>query len=332
MSDKRIIELDERSTLVNNDYIATDNTNGTAKVNGAILQQKADTAGLVLYGSTNTSGSTITAGTYFYLGGELVKAKTNIAANATFTLNTNYEKVSLGEELTSLNQALIQYNNNYRKQWTDASAFKAAISAAAADGNLKKHGLSIGDYCEDNGYRYTVAHLNPFYGGYNSYAIINTKHIGVLVQKLNYTTKWGDNTDSGYKGSTLHSYLKNTVLPTAKTFFGNRVLTHDILWTTALSYWGWSSSSDGVQGISALTESQINGAPIWSIDGYQQGEGCFQLEVFRRFNPSEIFGNIYVWSRSLYSASDACFWGSRGNAHAYGLSNAIGVVGLILVY
>ena len=44
MSDKRIIELDERSTLVNNDYIATDNTNGTAKVNGAILQQKADTS------------------------------------------------------------------------------------------------------------------------------------------------------------------------------------------------------------------------------------------------------------------------------------------------
>ena len=106
MADKRIIELEERSTLVNNDFIATDNTNGTAKVNGAILGQKKDSASLALYGSTNTSGSTITSGTFFYLNGNLVKALANIAANASFTLNTNYKVVSIGEELSSLNNDL----------------------------------------------------------------------------------------------------------------------------------------------------------------------------------------------------------------------------------
>lgn len=38
----------------------------------------------------------ITAGTYFYLGGDLVKAKTDIAIDDTFTENTNYEKVTAG--------------------------------------------------------------------------------------------------------------------------------------------------------------------------------------------------------------------------------------------
>lgn len=47
-------------------------------------------------GSTNTTGSTIKAGTYFYYLGILVRAKANIANGATFTLNTNYEVVTAG--------------------------------------------------------------------------------------------------------------------------------------------------------------------------------------------------------------------------------------------
>lgn len=42
-------------------------------------------------GATNTTGSTINAGTYFYLDGVLVRAKADITNGATFTLNTNYE-------------------------------------------------------------------------------------------------------------------------------------------------------------------------------------------------------------------------------------------------
>ena len=47
-------------------------------------------------GSTNTTGSTIASGTYFYLDGVLVRAKADIASGATFTQNTNYEEVTAG--------------------------------------------------------------------------------------------------------------------------------------------------------------------------------------------------------------------------------------------
>jgi len=57
---------------------------------------KADLTNLDLTGTTNTTGSTIAAGTYFYLNGVLVRAKTDIASGATFTLNTNYEVVTAG--------------------------------------------------------------------------------------------------------------------------------------------------------------------------------------------------------------------------------------------
>lgn len=47
-------------------------------------------------GSTNNTGATILNGTYFYLNGVLVRAETDIASGATFTLNTNYEVVTAG--------------------------------------------------------------------------------------------------------------------------------------------------------------------------------------------------------------------------------------------
>ena len=73
------------------------------------LSDAADISGLVLSGTTNTTGQSIAAGTYFYLNGDLVKAIAAIANGATFTLNTNYEIVTVGSELSSLNSALTKY-------------------------------------------------------------------------------------------------------------------------------------------------------------------------------------------------------------------------------
>lgn len=46
--------------------------------------------------SGTTASQAISAGTYFYLDGTLVRAKTAIANGAAFTLNTNYEVISGG--------------------------------------------------------------------------------------------------------------------------------------------------------------------------------------------------------------------------------------------
>lgn len=58
-------------------------------------------------GTTNNTGSTITKGTYFYLNGNFVKAKEDIANNATFTLNTNYAVITIG----GFNQLLSDFNS-----------------------------------------------------------------------------------------------------------------------------------------------------------------------------------------------------------------------------
>lgn len=83
---------------------------------GANSVKKLDLTDIILTGTTNTSGGTITAGTWFYLNSKLVKAKVDIASNATFTLNTNYEKKTIGAELAELNSKIssptLLYNRN----------------------------------------------------------------------------------------------------------------------------------------------------------------------------------------------------------------------------
>lgn len=64
---------------------------------------KSDLASISITGATNNTGSTIKQGTFFYLNGNLVRAKTDIATGATLTSGTNYTSVTTGglnEELT----------------------------------------------------------------------------------------------------------------------------------------------------------------------------------------------------------------------------------------
>lgn len=55
----------------------------------AIVSLRSDITSINQTGTTATQA--ISSGTYFYLNGTLVRAKTDIASGATFTLNTNYE-------------------------------------------------------------------------------------------------------------------------------------------------------------------------------------------------------------------------------------------------
>ena len=64
-----------------------------------------DLASIQATGTTNTTGATISNGTYFYLNGTLVQATANIASGATFTSGTNYAAVTAGA-LNALKSAL----------------------------------------------------------------------------------------------------------------------------------------------------------------------------------------------------------------------------------
>lgn len=81
-----------------------------AKTNKQLTNDKAERADLSTIhatGSTNTTGSTITIGTFFYLNGVYCKALTDIAANATFTENTNYEEDTAGNNLVKIKEIQI---------------------------------------------------------------------------------------------------------------------------------------------------------------------------------------------------------------------------------
>lgn len=67
---------------------------------------KTDLTSIIATGTTNTTGATITVGTYFYLNGTLVQALTYIASGATFTSGTNYEVVTAGG-LNSINDKIV---------------------------------------------------------------------------------------------------------------------------------------------------------------------------------------------------------------------------------
>lgn len=73
---------------------------------------KTDISSIITTGTKNTTGAQIASGTYFYLNGQLVKAKSNIAVNDDYTLNTNYEIATVGGVLTELNSKVILKNSD----------------------------------------------------------------------------------------------------------------------------------------------------------------------------------------------------------------------------
>lgn len=83
------------------------------------LANDSDLTDIMATGATNTTGSTITTGLYFYLDGVLCHALADIASGASFTLNTNYEVVTAGAlneiqgDLDTLNSKISKhYNSN----------------------------------------------------------------------------------------------------------------------------------------------------------------------------------------------------------------------------
>ena len=78
-----------------------------AKTNRELTVDKAecnDITSIRCTGATNTTGSTIYKGTLFYLNNQLCYAKSDIAANASFTLDTNYGLTTMGDNFIRLHR------------------------------------------------------------------------------------------------------------------------------------------------------------------------------------------------------------------------------------
>lgn len=223
------------------------------------------------------------------------------------------------------------------------------LKKAVADQNLEKYGLKVGDQTTINGRTYVIAGLNPMKGTTTPYRLTQN-HVGLIV--IPHTTQaWNasgntstgaDNRGAGYLNCDLHYYLEHTLLPLVETDLGaSNLLGHSKLLTNAVntngynrfgestgcsSNWTWETNCK----IAALSEVQVYGSTIWSSSGYDTGEACRQLDVFRVYNHTEIFGSEYPWLRDVTSAAFAANANDGGDAGYVTASHAYYVAALIL--
>ena len=213
------------------------------------------------------------------------------------------------------------------------------LATAIAEQNLEKYGYAIGDYFVGaSGYYYYLADMDTNYGGYNSCAVVDTHHCGIVVDTKSTCQWFASGSVTNYSSSTLHSFLTNTALPNIKsdiaTLFGD--WESHLLKRTELdnSIGGWGTALEGLKNclICAMTEVQMYGARVFGADGNQTGTGSKALELFRKYRFNEIYGNISIWLKSLISASDACSANVDGDAGGNSVSYSRRASGLILFH
>ena len=215
----------------------------------------------------------------------------------------------------------------------------ANLVTAIAEQDLAKYGYAIGDYFVGaSGYYYYLADMNTNYGGYNSLAVVNTKHCGIVVD-TNSTCQWlSEGTVTNYSSSTLHLFLTNTALPNIKsdiaTLFGDweSHLLKRTEMDNAIGSWGttWEGLKDCL--ICAMTEVQMYGTRVFGADGYQTGTGSKALELFRKYRFNEVYGNTAIWLKSIISASDVCGIAGGGHVDSRSVSGSARASGLILFH
>ena len=232
-----------------------------------------------------------------------------------------------------------------RKTNFDLSVLKQAVS----DSDLEKYGLRVGDQKTINGHTYVIAGLNPMKGVSTPYCVTQN-HVGLIVIP-HLTHTWNDsgnaytganNRGAGYLNSDLHYYIENTVLPLVNTDLGSaNLIGHSKLLSSAInktrisgigeangcsSGWTWEENCK----ICALTEVQVFGTTIWSSSGYDTAEASRQLDVFRKYRHTEIFGDENIWLRDVVSATQIVSLRDRGYSGVYSTANDMYVAALIL--
>lgn len=236
-----------------------------------------------------------------------------------------------------------------RTRLTDFSL--STLQQAVTDQNLEKYGLKVGDQKTINGHTYVIAGLNPMKGTSTPYRV-TANHVGLIViphtkQAWNasgntYTGAGGRG--AGYANSDLHYYLVNTLLPLVQADLGSgNLIAHSKFLGNAVNQSGYNKMGDASgctsganwvedQYICALSEVQVYGSVVWSSSGFDTGEACRQLDVFRHYNHTEIFGGETPWLRDVVSASYAACAGSYGFASHLPAPSAYSVAALILFH
>lgn len=324
----------------NDDYVDTNVADATTLLNGITYSELVNGEnklfGLLLDNSTLIAGILRQYGGNYYITG-----------NCRERFYSIYIAV-IGSSITNVFVKVSNMARRTRRTGMSQSDL-TRLSSAVAEQNLEKYGFKVGDSFTIGTRDYVIAGLNPMKGTSTPYSLTEN-HVGLIV--IPHTTqKWnesgntytgGDGRGAGYANSDLHHYLVNTLLPTVQQDLGSsHVLAHSKLLSNAVnqtgtnkmgsatgcsSGWGWVAN----QYISALSEVQVYGSTVWSSSGFDTGEACRQLDVFRVYNHTEIFGGEYPWLRDVVSASAAAEADGNGFASRNTASVACYVAALVL--
>ncbi len=213
-----------------------------------------------------------------------------------------------------------------------------ALSTKIAAGNFDDYdlGMQIIKTINIDGTNYTAhiifAHANAFYGGYNSYAVVNTPNIGCVVYVEGYTSKWNvTNTDGGYTSSVLRTSIQKVANAVKAVLGDSHMISHQVLLSSAVSggkssSWAWANGSYG----EAMSAAQMCGTEI-SGSYFDTGEAYEQLALFSHVRPNLVYGKVNVWLRDVLTASRAALLGDVGFLDGAGVANTLYVSSLILL-
>lgn len=151
--------------------------------------------------------------------------------------------------------------------------------------NLTKY--KPGNYIKKGNYLIMLADYDTYYGGYDSYATVNTHHWCAMVFGCGTHNMNASNTTvGGYKSSSMNDWLKNTVMPELQTIFGDtHFLSHQKLLSGGYDAASWESNMF----IELPSEIQIYGTKIWSNNGFTSGNSIKHLELFKHNSFMEVF-------------------------------------------
>lgn len=224
----------------------------------------------------------------------------------------------------------------------------AALKTAITQGNFAGLNIKDGDFFSGaSGLKYTLGEFNHFKGQTTQYSVINPNHYAVVVDGMG-TTPWNSSgkATGGYKGSTLRTYLRETVLPKVLSdmqALGFNVVSRQCLESNALNETGvnrWGSATGCTSGwewlieqIIALSEPNVYGGSIAGSSFFDVGEANRQLNCFKEHSFMDIFDMKYPWLKEVSAAAYACSAdGNGGNAGGdHGVTNAYCASGLIVI-
>lgn len=334
------VKMFNLTAYANDDYIYTNVADETTLLNGItysdLVNGENKLFGLLLDNTTLIAGILRQYGGNYYIKGN--------CRGRFYSINIRV----IGSSITNIFVEVSNMARRTRRTGISQSEL-TRLSSAVAEQNLEKYGFKVGDSFTVGTRDYVIAGLNPMKGTSTPYRLTEN-HVGLIV--IPHTTqKWNesgntytgsDGRGAGYANSDLHHYLVNTLLPTVQLDLGSsHVLAHSKLLSNAVnqtgtnkmgsatgcsSGWGWVAN----QYISALSEVQVYGSTVWSSSGFDTGEACRQLDVFRVYNHTEIFGGEYPWLRDVVSASSAAYANDSGDAGNSPASTAYYVAALVL--